>query len=73
MCSFIHQSSVMQAILGELPLRAGLIDIKGKVSYAAQQPWIFSGTIRQNIIFGEKYDALRYKKVLKGEFANCSN
>ena len=35
------------------------------MSYVAQEPWIFAGTIRENIIFGERYDELWYEKVLE--------
>jgi ABC-type bacteriocin/lantibiotic exporter with double-glycine peptidase domain len=37
----------------------------GGVSYAAQESWCLSETIQQNIIFGEPYDAERYKQVIK--------
>ncbi|XP_015437285.1 PREDICTED: multidrug resistance-associated protein 4-like [Dufourea novaeangliae] len=36
-----------------------------KVSYASQQPWLFSGTVRQNILFGLPYDRERYVAVTK--------
>ena len=37
----------------------------GGVSYAAQESWCLSETIQQNIVFGEPYDAQRYKQVVK--------
>jgi ATP-binding cassette subfamily C (CFTR/MRP) protein 4 len=39
--------------------------VQGQVSYASQQPWIFSGSIRENILFGETYKASHYWKVLE--------
>ena len=35
-----------------------------KISYACQDPWIMNGTIRDNIIFYDKFDKERYNKVV---------
>ncbi|CAO3660699.1 unnamed protein product [Umbelopsis vinacea] len=35
-----------------------------KVAYAAQQPWIQHASIRDNIVFGQPFDEVRYNKVL---------
>jgi ABC-type multidrug transport system fused ATPase/permease subunit len=35
------------------------------VAYAAQQPWIFNGTIRENIVFGRRYDLKFYRKIIR--------
>lgn len=59
------KSSLLQAILKELPLTEGNIEIKGSISYSAQEPWIFTGTVRQNIVFGEALDNERYNIVVK--------
>ena len=53
------------AILGELPLGAGTIKVKGKVGYASQQAWIYNSSLRHNIIFGKDYDKERYNHVIK--------
>ena len=58
------KSSVIQAILGELPCSEGKISVSGKISYSPQEPWIFSGTVRQNILFGQAHDKDRYSRVL---------
>ena len=52
-------------LLGEIPCHEGSIKINGTLSYAAQESWIFSGTLRQNVLFGETFDAERYWNVLK--------
>ncbi|EAL40076.2 AGAP006427-PB [Anopheles gambiae str. PEST] len=59
------KSSLIHAILGELPLESGSIKVNGNVSYASQEPWLFSGTVRQNILFGLPMDRERYKQVVK--------
>ncbi|XP_034942472.1 multidrug resistance-associated protein 4-like isoform X2 [Chelonus insularis] len=59
------KSSLISAILGELPLAEGSIEVRGGLSYAAQEAWVFGSTVRQNIIFGQPYDRQRYQKVVK--------
>lgn len=59
------KSSLLQAILRELPLKSGSIDINGTLSYASQEPWVFAGTVRQNILFGQEYNKERYDAVIK--------
>lgn len=49
------KSTLFQVILGELELDSGSVTINGTVSYASQEPWLFEGTIRQNIVFIEKF------------------
>ncbi|XP_049947426.1 ATP-binding cassette sub-family C member 4-like [Schistocerca serialis cubense] len=58
------KSSLLQAILGELPLKEGSLHTTGKFSYASQEPWVFAATVRQNILFGLPYDKVRYKQVI---------
>ena len=59
------QSSFLQTILGELPIHSGKISIQGKLGYAAQDPWLFDGTVRQNILFGNEYDDQRYNDTIQ--------
>lgn len=59
------KSSLLQVILNELPLNEGEIEVKGTISYAAQEPWLFTGSIRQNILFGQSFNLDRYNKVVK--------
>lgn len=59
------KSSLFQAILGELPPESGSITVNGAVSYASQEPWLFTGTVRSNILFGQPYDRERYRQVVR--------
>lgn len=59
------KSSLFQAILGELPAESGSITVNGNISYAAQEPWLFTGTVRSNILFGLPYDRERYRQVVR--------
>ena len=52
------------SICGEIPIVEGNIEVKGKIAYASQKPWIFSGTVRQNILFGAELNAKRYEKTI---------
>ena len=53
------------AILGELPLERGEMMTKGRIAYSSQEAWIFNGTIKYNITFGQSFDEDRYWKVIK--------
>ncbi|HTU63820.1 MAG TPA: hypothetical protein VMF89_35390, partial [Polyangiales bacterium] len=35
------------------------------VAYAAQSPWIFTGSVRDNILFGRPYEAAWYAEVVQ--------
>ncbi|XP_050303780.1 probable multidrug resistance-associated protein lethal(2)03659 [Anthonomus grandis grandis] len=59
------KSSVLKVILGEYRVNSGTANIIGDISYASQDPWIFPATIRQNILFGQKFDSDRYEEVLE--------
>ena len=61
----VLQTSLLNAVLGELPTNSGFIEINGSISYAPQDPWVFSGSVKENIIFGQPFDEDRYMKVLE--------
>ena len=42
----------------------GTVDMKGRISYASQDPWIFPGTIQDNITLGHPLNKNWYEKVL---------
>lgn len=59
------KSSLIQAILGEIPVTTGKVEAVGKLSYTPQSPWVFSATIQDNILFGEDMDEERYQRVIQ--------
>ncbi|XP_042110926.1 ATP-binding cassette sub-family C member 4-like isoform X4 [Ovis aries] len=59
------KSSLLRAVLGELPPSQGQVSVHGRIAYVPQQPWVFSGTVRSNILFGKKYEEDRYEEVIK--------
>ena len=58
------KSSLLTAILGEIPAREGTISYFGKVSYVPQIPWIFSGTVRENILFGLPFNEEKFQQIV---------
>ena len=59
------KSTLLSAIAGEIADKNGAITCKGTVVYVPQIPWIFSGTIRENILFGEQYEKSKYDRVIE--------
>ncbi|KAJ7102323.1 hypothetical protein B0H15DRAFT_943257 [Mycena belliarum] len=64
------KTSLLMALLGEMHfIPSGpsswynLPRAKG-ISYATQESWVQNETIKENILFGAKYDEERYKKVI---------
>ncbi|KAG4076847.1 hypothetical protein HA402_006557, partial [Bradysia odoriphaga] len=58
------KTSLIHGILGELLAETGTVNVKGSVSYAPQEAWLFSGTIRDNILAGQKLDHEWYAEVV---------
>ena len=42
----------------------GSVEVNGRVSFASQTPWVFAGTLQENILFGAHLDKERYDKVI---------
>ena len=59
------KSSFLQLLLGELPIYSGDVVINGELSYGSQDNWLFTSTVRNNILFGLPYDRFRYQEVVK--------
>ncbi|XP_043284650.1 probable multidrug resistance-associated protein lethal(2)03659 [Venturia canescens] len=59
------KSSLLNVILKELPVRSGSVEVNGHIAYASQEPWLFAGSVRQNILFGRKMEQRRYEQVVK--------
>lgn len=52
-------------MLGELENYEGEIRINGRIFYISQKPWIFPSTIRQNILFGNKYNKEKFDRIVE--------
>ncbi|XP_064455602.1 ATP-binding cassette sub-family C member 4-like [Ornithodoros turicata] len=58
------KTSLLMSILGELPVTSGSTKVMGRVAYASQEPWMFTGSVRNNVVFDSGFDADRYKRVI---------
>ncbi|KAI3830552.1 hypothetical protein MKW98_030715 [Papaver atlanticum] len=59
------KSSFLSCILGEVPKVSGTVKISGTKAFVAQSPWIQSGKIEDNILFGKEMDREMYGRVLE--------
>lgn len=59
------KSSLLSLLMKELLPREGSVTISGTVSYCSQKPWVFEGTVRENIVFIEPFDENRYNEVVR--------
>ncbi|KAI0500665.1 hypothetical protein KFK09_018881 [Dendrobium nobile] len=59
------KSSLISSILGEIPKLGGRVKISGSKAYVPQSPWILTGNIRENILFGNPYDHDKYETTIK--------
>nr|QEY08336.1 ATP-binding cassette sub-family C member 3b [Crocus sativus] len=59
------KSSLLSCILGEVPKISGTVKLCGTTAYVAQSPWIQSGKIQDNILFGKEMDIDKYENVLE--------
>ncbi|XP_034945132.1 multidrug resistance-associated protein 5-like isoform X1 [Chelonus insularis] len=54
------KTSLLKAALGQLRISTGKVFRDGTCAYVSQQAWILNATFRENILFGNKFDAQRY-------------
>ncbi|KAG8452189.1 hypothetical protein GDO86_004109 [Hymenochirus boettgeri] len=59
------KSSLILSILGQMTLLEGSVKVSDRVAYAAQQAWIFNASLRENILFGEKFTKEKYQSTLE--------
>lgn len=60
------KTSMLELIMGELPIEGhGSVSVnEARISFSPQEPWLFNGSIRDNIVYGEPWDESRYDAVL---------
>ena len=58
------KSTLLSVMSGELQDSNGTVSYDGTLVYVPQLAWVFSGTIRENILFGEPYDEAKYTRIV---------
>ncbi|KAJ1877465.1 hypothetical protein LPJ57_003933, partial [Coemansia sp. RSA 486] len=58
------KSSLASAVIGDMVRSAGRAVVRGSVAYVPQQPWIMNATLRDNILFGHRFDQAFYDRVI---------
>ena len=58
------KSTLLSAIAGEISNASGTIDYQGSVIYLPQTAWVFSGTIKENILFGQPFEESKYERII---------
>ncbi|KAL9955983.1 hypothetical protein ACROYT_G037394 [Oculina patagonica] len=59
------KSMLLSVIAGEMPVTEGNIQCCGTIAYVPQIPWVFSETLRENIIFGRPFDFDKYVQTIR--------
>jgi ABC-type multidrug transport system fused ATPase/permease subunit len=60
------KSSLLASVVGCLKQTAGTVKVNGNIGYYPQQPWVYTGSVKENILFCSDEDTSRLKKVLSG-------
>jgi ABC-type multidrug transport system fused ATPase/permease subunit len=59
------KSTLISGLVGDLELASGELIKCGTTAYVPQEPWFMSGTIKDNILFGEQLEEARLDKVVR--------
>lgn len=59
------KSSFLGTMLGDLYKLKGEVVMRGKTAYVAQSPWVMNASVRENIVFGYRWDPAFYERTVK--------
>ena len=59
------KSSFLATMLGDLHKVKGEVIMRGVSAYVAQSPWVMNASVRENIVFGYRWDPVFYDKTVK--------
>ncbi|MCJ1435109.1 hypothetical protein MMC27_004479 [Xylographa pallens] len=58
------KTSLLEAILGDLWKIHGEVVIHGAIAYVAQQSWVMNASVKENIVFGHRWDPHFYERTI---------
>src|SRR5690606_29295235 len=58
------KTSILNAIIGDMYKRQGMVKVHGRMAYVPQQAFIMNASVKDNILFGNKFNQQRYDHVL---------
>ena len=61
------KTSLLYSIMQEMETLKGKLFVNGSVSYVEQEPFIYSDTVKENIMFGKPFNQKRMDEAI--EFA----
>jgi len=59
------KTTLLFSIMEETKMMGGNISTKGTIAYVEQEPYIYSASIKDNIIFGKNYKEDLFHKALE--------
>nr|APD26530.1 ATP-binding cassette transporter subfamily C member 1 X7 protein [Brachionus koreanus] len=60
------KSSLLSALLNEMHLMEGKLNLNGSTAYVTQQAWIQNASIKKNVLFNLPCNEIFYEKILDG-------
>jgi ABC-type multidrug transport system fused ATPase/permease subunit len=60
------KTSLLEALLGNLCMEPGTgsLEMDGRFAYCSQKPWIMTGSIKDNILFGQEMDEAKLQRIV---------
>ena len=58
------KSSFLQALLGDIWKIHGEVVVYGATAYVAQSPWVMNASVKENIVFGHRWDPQFYQRTI---------
>eukprot|EP01135_Chromosphaera_perkinsii_P011303 Nk52_evm84s2367 gene=Nk52_evmTU84s2367 len=59
------KSSLLAAIMKEIPRLSGSVNLSGKIAYVPQEAFIMNASLRENILFGLPFEKSKYKQIIR--------
>ena len=59
------KTTLLHSLMEETVKKSGSIEVKGKIAYVEQEPFIFSGSVQENITFGLSYNKDKFDFAIK--------